>query len=414
MKSIYNKLWTLIFIALFLFGCKKEETFVKNNETIIELNGNCIHFDVGIKTRGQLNHNNVLNDDFAVLGYQYPTIWENEKAMTRPNVFFTDQDHNNICLPQKVEYFVNSNAGTEYFSYSPEQAWTGNTYAFFAYHPYYEDSDKNDENLPPVVIFDDNNTVVVGDPYITYTLPSLNDPTSLIDLMTASFTDTNFSESRNGVILNMQHRLSAIDIGIRNYAKYAVGVDAQGNPIEKNVIIEVLGCDIELNDIAQKSRIYFDPDIKDNKPTTADAHFTFVDSKKTEGDGDWILNALDIPYNITDITRITKDTESENHTTKATTLLLIPQVGFLEGEINLRYKRKYTDDNGTVIYIPNPEPVNSDHDLYVASNLNINFNRELIGGYRYDIEIVFTSNAITTQSRADDQWISKDVIHKFE
>ena len=195
-----KRYYILIVLAIVatLVGCNKDiNTTEEWGDVNIPLDPSkhYIHFDADVSTRGALIEGNLLLDDFRVLGYQYPGLWEAESVLASPNVF----DAN----PQLVEY------QNGVFSYGTPKVWTGNRYSFFGYYP------ANHSKIKYI----DNNAVQQGTPYITYTLPDDNDPTKLIDVMTASYIDTGLASSAS-VPMQFHHRLSAIDVGDRNYYEY--------------------------------------------------------------------------------------------------------------------------------------------------------------------------------------------------
>ena len=195
-----------------------------------------IHFDADITssaaTRGALVEGNILQDHFAVLGYQYSGYWSAEKVFATPNVF----DH----TPQVVRY------EDGIFTYGTPKVWTGNRYSFFAYYP---------ANHNAITLFD-NGTAKQGDPYIIYKLPISSDPRDLIDVMTAEYINTGVASSAS-VALSFRHRLSAVDVGARNYYKY--NHDDNVETPDKLVTIEIVNLEVNLTNISSTSaKIYLD------------------------------------------------------------------------------------------------------------------------------------------------------------
>ena len=129
----YNILIALALVAT-LVGCNKD---VNSTEEWGDVNipldptQRYIQFDTEINTRGALTTGDYLEDNFAVLGYQYPGLWEAEKVFATPNVFYKDKNKTEVAKPQIIEY----DAANEVFNYSPLQVWSGNRYLFFAYYP---------------------------------------------------------------------------------------------------------------------------------------------------------------------------------------------------------------------------------------------------------------------------------------
>ena len=342
-----------------------------------------IHFDADITTRGALVEGNLLLDDFKVLGYQYPGTWESESVLASPNVF----DAN----PQLVEY----DGGV--FTYGTPKVWTGNKYSFFGYYP----ADHGN------IKYFDNNAVKQGTPYITYTLPDSNDPTELIDVMTASYIDTGVASSAS-VPMQFRHRLSAIDVGARNY--YEHDHDNNKGTAPKLVTIEITQLILNLTNIVNSSaKIYLDhtiPSVYPENQARASKVYAMVN-----GSTPWAIPTFDVVPNTKEdrAIRLVTTQTGEN----ASSIILIPQTQLVTGAIQLVYKKKYKDDNGNWVYLH--EGTNTEDFEFSPTDLNINFNKELIEGRRYFIELTFTSDAVSVNIIAADEWDDKDNInHEFE
>lgn len=342
-----------------------------------------IHFDADVSTRGALIVGTILQDDFKVFGYQYPGLWEAESVLASPNVF----DAN----PQLVEY----EGGI--FTYGTPKVWTGNHYSFFGYYP------ANHSNIK----YFDNNAVQQGTPYITYTLPDSNDPTELIDVMTASYIDTGVASSAS-VPMQFHHRLSAIDVGARNYYEY--DHDNNDSTPDKQVTIEITQLILNLTNIVNTSaKIYLDhtiPSVYPENQARASKVYAMVN-----GSTPWAVPTFDVVPNTKEdrAIRLVTTQTGEN----ASSVILIPQTQLVTGAIQLVYKKKYKDDNGQWVYLH--EGTNTEDFEFSPTDLNINFNKELIEGRRYFIELTFTSDAVSVNIIAADEWDDKDDIrHEFE
>ena len=342
-----------------------------------------IHFDADVSTRGALVEGNLLLADFMVLGYQYPGLWEAESVLATPNVF----DAN----PQLVEY----EGGI--FTYGKPKVWTGNRYSFFGYYP------ANHSNIK----YFDNNAVQQGTPYITYTLPDDNDPTKLIDVMTASYIDTGVASSAS-VTMQFHHRLSAIDVGARNYYEYDHDNDKATAP--KLVTIEITKLIVNLTNVVNTSaKIYLDhtiPSVYPENQARGSKVYAMVNINTP-----WAVPTFDVVPNTKEdrAIRLVTTQTGEN----ASSILLIPQTEFLHGALELVYKKKYQDDNGNWVYLH--EGDNTEDLEFSPTDLNINFSKQLIEGRRYYIELTFTSDAVSVNIIAADEWDDKDDIrHEFE
>lgn len=342
-----------------------------------------IHFDADITTRGALVEGNLLLDDFKVLGYQYPGTWESESVLASPNVF----DAN----PQLVEY----KGGI--FTYDTPKVWTGNHYSFFGYYP------ADHSNIK----YFDNNAVQQGTPYITYTLPDDNDPTKLIDVMTAAYIDTGVASSAS-VPMQFRHRLSAIDVGARNYYEY--DHDNNKGTAPKLVTIEITKLIVNLTNVVNTSaKIYLDhtiPSVYPENQPKASKVYAMVNINTP-----WAEPTFDVIPNTKEdrAIRLVTTHTGEN----ASSIILIPQTELLHGALELVYKKKYQDNNGNWVYLH--EGTNTEDFEFSPTDLNINFSKQLIEGRRYYIELTFTSDAVSVNIIAADEWDDKDNInHEFE
>lgn len=340
-----------------------------------------IHFDADINTRGALVEGNLLNNTFAVVGYQHRGNWEAEEVLATPNVFET--------TPQIVTY------ADGIFSYSPMKVWSGNKYSFFGYYP----ADNNNVKL----------TATQGTPYITYTLPEDNDPTKLIDVMTADYIDTGVAASAS-VAMPFRHRLCAIDVGARNYYEY--NHDGDATTPNKDVRIEITRLVVNLSNIVNTSaKIYLDhnhtpPMEFPEQQSKATRVYAMVDINTP-----WAVKTFDvIPNTASDrAIRLITNQSGQN----ASSMLFIPQTEFVTGKLDITYKKKYQDDNGQWVYL---HEGNNENDFdFTPTDLDINFTKQLIEGRRYYIELTFTSDAVSVNIIAADEWNTiPDVTHEFE
>lgn len=342
-----------------------------------------IHFDADVMTKGALVEGNLLLDDFMVLGYQYPGHWDAESVLASPNVFDAD--------PQLVKY----EGGV--FTYGTPKVWTGNRYSFFGYYP---------SSHTNIKLFEDGN-IKEGTPYITYTLPDDNDPTKLIDVMTASYIDTGVASSAS-VPMEFHHRLSAIDVGARNYYEYDHDGD-KSTPV-KLVTIEITKLIVNLTNVVNTSaKIYLDhtiPSVYPESQAKASKVYAMVNINTP-----WAVPSFDVIPNTKEdrAIRLVTTQTGEN----ASSILLIPQTEFLHGALELVYKKKYQDDNGNWVYLH--EGDNTADFEFEPTDLSINFSKQLIEGRRYYIELTFTSDAVSVNIIAADEWDDKDDInHEFE
>lgn len=360
--KIVDNIWAWVLVVVALVGCTQSDMPDNEKDIPIDVTKRYIHFDTNIASRGALVTGNYLQDDFAALGYMYRGNWDAAKVLATPNVFDD--------TPETVIY----NNGI--YSYSEVQTWTGNTYSFFAYYP-------SDNEY--IKLFDDG-TTKVGEPYITYALPLSSDPSALVDVMTASYIDTDVNTSPS-VPMHLYHRLSCVDVGLRNYYEY----DDDNNPATEKVpvTIEVTSLTVTLNRLNTKAKIFLDPDIPMEILETTDDATTF---NIVEGG-----TPLYVTNDATDMTFV------EN-----ASLLLFPQTDFLTGKSTLTYKKRYGENQ----YIENAE---NNSEVFNVE-LDVDFNRPLLEGRRYYIQITFTSDAVSINIIAADEWdeLEEDVDYEFE
>ena len=386
--KIFNHILTLASIAILLGSCS--EGSAPDNEVIIPLDPNSkyIHFDADVSTRGALINDNVLKDDFKVLGYQYRGSWEAAKVLATPNVFDS--------TPELVSY------ENGIYSYSEIQPWSGNTYSFFGYYP-------SDSSY--IKLFD-NGTAKVGEPYIIYNFPTDSDPTLHIDVMTADYIDTSVASSAN-VQMNFRHRLCAVDVGARNY--YTFDHDNNTLTDDKEVTIEITGLYVAITNIVNTTaKIYLDhnkPTEYPNTQTKASVNYVMV------GAPAWAPTTFDVePNTKTDrAIRLVTHSTGEN----ASSMMFIPQEELVSGTVDIFYRKKYVADDGTTLYqrinfgdnnetyytwTELPTDANALQYYTFKPSLNINFDKPLIEGRRYYIELTFTSDAVSVNIIAADEW----------
>lgn len=417
------KRFSILFAVTMLFGCSNEvDTLIPGGEFDIPIDPlqRFIHFDADIasnadNTRGALVDGTIMQSNFQVLGYQYPGSWSAEQVFANPNVF--------DATPQLVEYkdglfqyksrkIDENGVPTNEWDYLPK-VWTGNSYSFFAYYP---------TDHSAVKLFGDGN-VKQGTPYIQFDLPISSQPTDLIDVMTASYIDTGVASS-SSVALKFHHRLSAVDIGARNYYKY--NHDQNSTTPDKLVTIEITSLTLDLTNIMNTSaKIYLDERIAtvpNSKSSREPISYVMV------GGAAWAPDTFDVEPNTASDRAIRLITTQAG--LNASSILLIPQTELLHGTVSLTYRKKFTDDDGTVKYqkinvddqgntyytwTPLPADTNAHQFYEFKPNLPVNFSKQLTEGSRYYIELTFTSDAISINIIAADEWNTKpDIPYEFE
>ena len=424
MKRIYEILaYALIVVAL--CGCNNEGVLGNDDGTIDIPTGNgYIYFDTEVLSRGALVTDNYLMANFGVFGYEYAGTWDAAVVMAKPTVFKR--------TPEEIRY----NAGL--YEYDDVQTWSGKNYAFFGWYPF----DKN--NVNPSYA----NTE--GEPYVTFELPSRDDVTKHVDLMTANLIGTNGASSKN-VVLNMRHRLAAIDVGARNYYEYAYEQD--GNIYIDPVTIEVKSLKIDVGNLVYDSGVLYlnyskgwkskveapnktanyiivpENSTKDVAPNTKKDTSLRLISTQSGNDATSMLvipqegasNLLHITPTLTYKKRLPNG--SYLHTTKVTTTRLKNGVKELVDEVvfDKVYEegvdalgettvQKGNDDEGYPLTETTTNSVEFTYDK------KISFDRDLLEGRRYYIQFTFTANAVSVNIVAADEWneLEDDIYHDFD
>lgn len=381
----YNRILSLLFLVATSLSCSKS-TMPDNTDTevIVDLDTRYILFDAGITTRGTLIQRQYLDDNFNVLGYQYPGLWDVASVLATPNVFDS--------TPQLVEY----SDGT--YTYDPPKIWSGNTYSFFAYYP---------SNNPSILLFEDGN-VKPGTPYITYKLATSGNPRELVDIMTGSFVDTRIDYSPE-VNLTMRHRLSAIDIVVRNYYIY------NDEDVPQEVTIELTK--LEFRPIVANTavKIYLDNKIETvtAEGNTSNKELTFSIIDKSSSRPAWAYQTFECAPNNSDdpytfVTNSAKhDDTIQPDDNKATSLILIPQKDRLKYSLVMEYRLRYGNSsyiNAEKPYYQNDPTVHR----YTNDGTPLYFDNSLVEGRRYNIEITFTASAVSINITTSDEWDDKD------
>lgn len=403
MKRLYN-IFTIAILAMSLVACDKEsitntpDTPISGEEIDFE---NSIQFNTGITTRGQLVMDDYLQDDFAVYGYVYRSSWQAAEAMAKPNVFISDaEDKNSFVAPMTVKH----DAGT--YTYSPIVQWTGYKYSFFAYYPAINSSSREVSIFPSGVD-------VEGAPYVTYRIDRY-DPSSTVDLMTASVIDTDANSSKE-VQFQFKHRLSAIDVAAVNYCEYDPNPDNNDSTDVLPVTIEVHQANFRMTNLLYDTYLVSLDDTKPSTPSNSSTGTIANFELLTAADED-----VTIELNKDGDIQMRPITSAE----KNTTMIVIPQTTPLHVEPEIIYYRRLPDANGKARYLDpsdkiqefelNQEGGHIGTPTAFRYNTAFDFDRGLLEGRRYFIQINFTSDAVSVNIVAADEWNEKtQVNHEF-
>ena len=391
-------------ITMLYVSCNKDtiantpDTPLKGEDIDFE---NSIQFNTGITTRGQLVQTNYLQDDFAVYGYVYRSSWQAAQAMAKPNVFISDaDDKDSFIAPMVVKYDADT------YTYSPIVQWTGYKYSFFAYYPAINSGSRAASIYPSGVDTE-------GTPYVEYRI-SRTDPASTVDLMTASVVDTDANSSKE-VQFHFKHRLSAIDVAAVNYCEYDPNPGNNDATDVLPVTIEVHQANFRMTNLLYDTYVV---SLDDSKPSTP-----------SNRSSDTIANFELLTASDKDITiDLNKDGDIQmrpiTDSKKNTTMIVIPQTTPLHVEPEIIYYRRLPDADGKARYL-NPADEIVELDLNQEGghtgtppaftyNTAFDFDRGLLEGRRYFIQINFTSDAVSVNIIAADEWNEKpQVNHEF-
>lgn len=392
MRRLFNIFATTL-LAVSFFACEREQVYNGgNNSTGVEIDlENSIQFNTGITTRGQLVMDNYLQDHFAVYGYVYRSSWQAAQAMAKPNVFISNaNDKTSFVAPQVVTY----DAGT--YAYTPIVQWTGYKYSFFAYYPAINSGSKAVSIYPSGVD-------VEGAPYIEYRI-SRQDPASTVDLMTASVIDTDANSSKE-VQFQFKHRLSAIDVAAVNYCEYDPNPDNNDATDVLPVTIEIHQANFRMTNLLYDTYVVSLDETKQTTPSNRSSDRIASFELLTAAEAD-----IPIEVNTDGDIQMRPITSAERNTT----MIVIPQTTPLHVEPEIIYYRRLPDANGKARYLDSADKI---HELELNQegghigtppactyNTAFDFDRGLLEGRRYFIQINFTSDAVSVNIVAADEW----------
>lgn len=384
MKNICS-VFTALIVVLTFTSCNNDmHEVVLPNDNIIDANDSFIHLDTDVSTRGKLVVDETLKDAFGVYGYVYRSTWDAARAQAKPNVF--DE------APQKVTYQDN------YYSYGKPKQWTGYNYAFYAYYPY------GANEITAI------NEDVEGEPYILYNLPQSENPTAMIDVMTASYVDTNANSSKT-VPLHFYHRLAAVDVGARCYYDYDPNPDNNTATDVVSAAIEIAQIELKFTNLKNtQAKIYLNREHSSvYSGTQIERTFRILTLDEDSSNNILLESNADGDTSLREITSSKGD--------NATTMILIPQTAnipeddYLSVIPTMAYYLKLP--NGQYIQADKKSVANAPYTFIYSKAFK--FDRPILEGRRYFIQFNFTSDAVSVNIVAADEWDVFDTIyHDFE
>ncbi|MBQ9722928.1 MAG: fimbrillin family protein [Bacteroidales bacterium] len=383
-----------------------------------------IEFGVDIvDTRAQIvegGENATLNS-LGVIGYQYAnqagSNWNTAKSTTRPNVF-ENQPQTLTLNGNYYDIEDNSDPAT-----GEPYSWSGNKYAFFAIYPIPNDVNKDYLQLS------DNATP--NTPYAIYTLDT-SDEANMADVMTSSRMD--LTAASRYVTFHMVHRLSAVDVEVHNIYEHSWKIDE--TTYYENLDIEITDLLLTFTNLHyNSSRIYLDA-IGNSVPAASDGY-------SGKAAYHLILEGTDasveVPFKYND-----DDPNFQLTADKGMSLFFIPQKqDNLEVEVQVKFMKKFRNDMDTSA-LPDGSYIEKEGSIYlindnvdytyddggnVTGSANADgygteyfyakkttaFEQSLDEGYRYYVNLNFTSAAVSINIITAAQWDDKDKIdHEFE
>ena len=387
---------------LALCSCERNDVLGDEDINIPIPENGYIFFDTGINSRGSLVHGTELNDDFSVLGYKYiESSWYGIESMASQASSSIYRVFNHTPL------FVDNENGYDDFDNDDKTLveWENKKYTFFAWYPVITDENKaylswSSRNSEGEVV---DGKTKEGTPYITYTL-NRSDATKHIDVMTASKVNHRVGNSNKNVTLNMQHRLSALEIIARSYVN-AAALELKEANATANVVINSLSITLD-GLLYDKAEI---PLNTDDNELNAHHIISYNSDNNTTASFDIIDKAVKLDYYsaIDDVAKLTSATNK--------TMILIPQEGALNCTLTISYD--FVDGNGeslwdTIYPIENyPDEDKRPSKTKVIEGVKIN---KLLENFYYEILLSFTKSGVTVNVQEAEAWGEIDINHEFE
>ena len=384
----------LIVVMLLFVACTNHDM----EEIIVPTEG-YIYFNTEVSSRGTLVVNDLQGKDFAVTGYKYTGDWNTVKVQAKPDGLLYN-------LP--IRWNSTSNSHT-YDAYPNDGnnalvAWEAEkNYTFFAHYPYVANTNATND------LIEVSGASNEGVPYIVYNMPTGNDVSKLVDVMTASHYDTNNAYS-NAVGLTFKHRLVAMDVQARNFNEPD---EETGKPL--NILITSLT--MKLNNLAyNQATLMMDASL----PNAS----TFTKTISGTWQPQYTL-ITEVPIMVAPTGTQSGDGEPTNLTgTKdypKTTLIFMPQNGvknqegvteYLKGTITFSYQ--YVDNEGNVLKVIDGKSVGDKDGIILVENMAFTTGKNMVAGRRYCFQMTFSRSTITIAVVESGEWTDKNVNIEFE
>lgn len=403
-------LYFYIFIVSFLTACNQQinEEFVESEI----ISGGYINFNAGVNTRAGVVLSEILEDDFSVLGYEYPNKWSDVEVQAKPNKFYN----------QRVVW--DGEEGVHNYDVPGDEQllpWvSGNIYSFFAFYPH-----TNKLAAGASILINDENSGVDGEfdeadyegiPYIIYTMPTNDEnvPEHLEDVMTAHIYDTN-NQYSNAVTFYFTHRLTALDVEAQNF-----------NPLDsetgEKIYIDIKSLSMKIESLNNQAKLYLDADIA-QKALTDDKLVKYKDVYTRTVGNNWtptytlvkdVSSSLIVPPNNTDEGK--RPTSLTNHTNNPQkTLVLIPKIepipeteNYIKGEVTVLFQ--YVDENGQPLEYIDGISVGD-----ISKTKEFTIDKPMLPGRKYSLQLNFSRSSITIGVVESNEWTEDiNVEHEFE
>lgn len=358
-------------LMLLTMACTRQEVMEEVNIP----SGGYIYFNTEVASRGTLI-TELKGESFGVNAYIYDdeVDWNTVKVQATPELFYQ----------KEIKWDVNG-----YYTYDDKKTWSADSlYTFFGYYPYGNSS------------LTMSSDTYEGDPYLEYLLPTGDDVTQMVDVMTASVYDTDNSQS-NYVGLTFKHRLVAMDVQARNFNDPENG---------EEVHIKITSLKMKFNNMKHNgAKLMLDASLKKDSLYVADT---------TAWKPNYALVGNPITISPTDTSTGEAQPVALTGTTynPKTTLIFLPQEGevkddeteYLNGWIEFTYT--FVDKDGNNMNVT----VDGTAVSTVTKTMPFTTGKNMVAGRKYYFQMTFSRTTITIAVIESGEWTDKDVDIEFD
>lgn len=401
MHNKYDHILSLLLSSVIACGCTQD--FADFEIEVPTQQKDYIFFNANVPTtRGNMHTSEMLDKDFCVLGYRYAATWESEQQQARQDKRITYTNNLN-------ELVLNTNTSADNYmgvfppeasgipttatvtyansihAYDNVQEWQNKLkYAFFAWYP------STHSNISVYGDgYDSDSKSEEGNPHLTYTLP--DNRTDMCDIMTDCHIDYMKTDGIT-VSLNMEHRLSALDVRVNSRVNGKALKESYSNveawkniADDADVDIDVYSMMLTLDKIYTKATIPLNTEDETLKMAGSEA----AEKTYTVGSTDAVLTKVNYSLDEKDAVSLFQD---------GNMLILIPQTDKLKATVSLTYKLTC---NGYT------------HTETFEQNAECNLSGLTRGNFRY-LLITVSKSGLSVQPSREANWTPVDVKHEFE